>query len=86
MKEDKLESLLNEVVNIKDELFIAQNNMKNLQERLVKTQNELQKLCPHDEFIAEDNGDYHKPGYYYTCKFCKHFTNFRPIDKKIIYA
>ncbi len=77
---------MNDIDVIKDELYIARNNIQNLQDRLIKTQNELQKLCSHDEFIAERDGDYHKPGYYYTCKICNYFTTFKPKDKNITYA
>lgn len=42
----------------------------------------LQELCNergHD-YMAEDNGDYHRPGYYYTCKCCGFFTTYRPAN------
>ena len=44
----------------------------------------LQQTCDHKEFIAEDNGDYHKPGYYYTCTCCNYFTTQRPSRGIII--
>ena len=38
----------------------------------------LQASCTHD-YVAEDDGDCHSPGYYYTCSICKHFTSRRPL-------
>jgi hypothetical protein len=40
----------------------------------------LQKMCIHN-YIAEQNGDYHKPGYYYVCEKCDHFTMYNPFKK-----
>ena len=40
----------------------------------------LQKMCGEQghDFEAEDNGDYHSPGHYYTCRHCNFWTNIRP--------
>ncbi len=42
----------------------------------------LQELCNErgHAYVAEDNGDYHRPGYYYTCKCCGFFTTYRPVN------
>ena len=47
---------------------------------------QMQMTCRHEEFMAEDNGDYHKPGYYYTCAKCGYFTNIKPSNNQINYA
>ena len=51
-------------------------------ESLASERIKLVRMCEaspdgHD-YVAEDNGDYHKPGLYYTCAVCKHFTVIRP--------
>lgn len=40
----------------------------------------LQTMCEHN-YIAEPNGDYHKPGYYYVCEKCEHFTMYNPFKR-----
>lgn len=47
------------------------------QKELEKETKSLQNICQH-EFIKESDGDYHKPGYYYTCKRCDYFTRYNP--------
>jgi hypothetical protein len=41
----------------------------------------FQELCGietgHD-YVAEPDGDYHKPSYNYICHTCNHFTKMRP--------
>jgi rubrerythrin len=39
----------------------------------------LQKQCPHTEYEAESDSDYHRPGYIYTCKLCGYITKMKPI-------
>ena len=48
-----------------------------MQKELEKETKSLQNVCQH-EFIRESDGDYHKPGYYYTCKKCDYFTRYNP--------
>jgi hypothetical protein len=38
---------------------------------------QLSKVCQH-EYEEERDDDYHKPGRYYVCRFCKDFTRFKP--------
>lgn len=45
----------------------------------------LTKLCPHECYTAYDDGDYHRPGYYYVCKLCKKTVMFKPTGKQIDY-
>jgi hypothetical protein len=44
-----------------------------MQQELEIEKKKLQNICQH-KFIKESDGDYHKPGYYYTCKKCDYFT------------
>lgn len=38
----------------------------------------FQKTCKHERFVAEDDGDCHSRGWYYTCQNCAYMTRFRP--------
>jgi hypothetical protein len=58
-------------------LYEARSRVAELEREVTKMEAELQSVCSHD-FIAEDDGDYHRPGYYYTCAHCNYFTRFRP--------
>lgn len=52
-----------------------------MKEELDKETTKLQEICQH-EYIRESDGDYHKPGYYYTCKRCDYFTRYTPKEFK----
>lgn len=56
------------------------DTLQALKALLKREQNTLQKMCAEHghEFEAEDNGDCHSPGYYYTCKHCRYWTNIKP--------
>ncbi len=51
--------------------------MHKIKQDLEQEEKTLQKICDH-EFVAEDDGDYHSPSYYYTCVVCDYFTRFKP--------
>ena len=71
-------NLLRKKINLLDDEL---SELKNLLKTKIK---ERQDKCPHEQFRAEDNGDYHSPGYYYNCTECGYWTNRKP-DKKILY-
>lgn len=62
---------------LEEEIIKIQSNLKNKKKELELAENNLRSICEHD-YYAEDNGDYHKPGWYYICSICKHWTNYRP--------
>jgi hypothetical protein len=68
-----IDSLRHELQTTKEKMYILD---KRLQEELIK----MQQLCEKNghEFVAESNGDCHKPGWYYTCKRCQYWTSIRP--------
>lgn len=68
---------IDNIVTLKNDLYIAKCHVRDLEEKLHKEQKVLQKVCTHD-FIKEDTGDYHNGGYYYTCKHCDYFTRIKP--------
>ena len=53
---------------------------------LIKEKERLLQYCSKHEFLATSNGDYHKPGYFFTCKHCQYWTNIKPKDYPIIYT
>ena len=65
------------IAYLKTALNDAKSQVVFLEKALENTQREFQKSCTHD-FIAEDDGDYHSPGYYFTCERCNYFTRIRP--------
>lgn len=69
---DKVQHLKKEVKRLKM-MYIA------MREELEKETKVLQEECQH-EFIKESDGDYHKSGYYYTCKKCDYFTMYTPKE------
>lgn len=66
------------IIKLTNEIYSSMEHIKDLKSQLQKEIIELEKICIHD-YIAEDNGDCHKSGYYYTCVNCKHFTTKRPL-------
>lgn len=66
--------------SMEQEVRSMKEYMEKLQAELWKTEQVykeklriLQQSCSH-EFIKEPNHDYHRPGYYYTCKHCDMLT------------
>ena len=72
---------IQKVKELKEEYYMMCKVVDRLKTQMEKEINTLQKQCSHDEFYKEDDGDYHRPGYYYTCKVCGYFTRFRPNTK-----
>jgi hypothetical protein len=64
---------------IKKELLLLKMEYNNKKQELEKEIKVLQDICEH-EFIRESDGDYHKPGYYYTCKHCDYFTRYTQVN------
>lgn len=71
MHKNTVESLQQTIDNMKSDLC-------HLEELLEKETKIFQRMCGHEEYLAQPDGDYHKPGYYYTCKKCAYWTNTRP--------
>lgn len=78
-------SQLDEVDQLKNEIAEAEEALIRLRKTLTTKMNELQKICTHDEFIAEDNGDCHKSGYYYICTDCRMMFCRKPTNSVVIY-
>jgi predicted SprT family Zn-dependent metalloprotease len=71
------EHLRKEVEIIRAQLAHHASEVQRLQYILNSKTDQLSKVCQHD-YIEERDDDYHKPGKYYTCRFCKDFTRFNP--------
>lgn len=68
------------VKRLKSEFYNLNLKRNQVKIRLQEEMEILQKMCEH-EYVAESNGDYHKPGYDYTCKKCDHFTMYNPFKR-----
>lgn len=60
---EKVQALEDEINNIEKTLYEKKQILE-------VEMNLLKKICTHRNFIKEDNGDCHNPGYYYTCSTC----------------
>jgi hypothetical protein len=69
------------VKELEDDIITLNNTIESKKKTLKIASAKLENICDHN-FIAEDNGDYHKSGYYYTCSVCKYWTNIRPEKYK----
>jgi len=58
--------------SIYEQLRDAEDHVYRLKEEWKVALEEWQNTCTH-EYQREDDGDYHKPRYYYVCKTCQHF-------------
>lgn len=69
------------IQNLRNEIHVLRTRLHTLQSELLKTLKYYQEECGKQghEYVAENNGDYHNPGYYFTCKHCEHFTSRRPL-------
>lgn len=59
------------------ELIELQKRTYELHSRLREEEAKLQQLCKQETghvFEKERDDDYHRPGWYYTCKYCRFFT------------
>lgn len=65
------------VKSLEKEILEIKSNLLNKEKDLEVAELNLRSICKHD-YIAEDNGDYHKPGWYYVCCICKDSINYRP--------
>jgi hypothetical protein len=75
-----MEEYRRHVQRLRDEIHAARIHMQNLQRELLVTLRCLEEECQKQGhlFQAEDNGDYHKPGFHYTCTRCEYFTTRLP--------
>ncbi len=80
-----MEQQIQKVKELREEYYTMCRVVDKLHKQLDEEVVILQKNCNHPEFYKEDDGDYHSPGYYYTCKVCGYFTRFKPNNAKIEY-
>lgn len=76
-----MQDQLEKVNQLRSEYFKMINMSDKLKKKMEQEVEKLQKECSHEEFYKEDDGDYHRPGYYYTCKLCGYFTKCKPNAK-----
>ena len=68
-----IEAQLEVVSNLKAQLRLLHTQRHNLETQINTEIDKLQNMCTHD-YVQTDDGDYHRPSYYYVCKICNHFT------------
>lgn len=67
------------IQDLRQRCLAKEGELRKLREELEHAERALQRVC-HHEFVATDNGDYHKPGYYYTCEKCRFWSMTRPSN------
>jgi hypothetical protein len=65
-----MEEQYKKIQNLEIEIDTLQNSLYEKKTKLEIEKKLLKNICTHPNFIKEDNCDYHKPGYYYTCSTC----------------
>ncbi len=77
---------------MKDKILKLQAEINELSDKLDELKKEhqckleiFQKSCSHEVWYADSDGDYHKPGYYYTCIECGYFKTAKPSHTELIY-
>lgn len=76
-------SLEQAIAEMREQCRQKEHELHAMRDELGQLERQLQRVCQH-EFIATDNGDYHKPGYYYTCKKCQFWSMSRPKDYLVL--
>jgi hypothetical protein len=87
--ENTMEQQRQLVGHIHKQILEYKNLIYVFEEKLAAEKKVLQEMCLNEtghQYDAESDGDYHKPGYYYTCTSCGYWTNIRPSDtSKVTY-
>jgi hypothetical protein len=68
------------VSHLEDVIFHMKSGIRELEVLKELKEAQLKELCEkrgHD-FLVEPDDDYHKPGWYYTCRHCNYWTKQRP--------
>lgn len=73
------------IAELERQVAEARATYERLYALLQRKQAEVAATCPHDVFSAEDDGDCHSSGWYYTCQECRLMTRVKPAGKKIVY-
>ena len=73
MESRNQEQAVDRVNALKTQLGELRTKCREVEDQLNKEVETLQRMCTHN-YEAEDDGDYHRPSYYYVCTVCNHFT------------
>lgn len=71
---------MDEVNKLTQQLQQQEQAMIETKQKLKVAIERLQNACIHD-FYREDDGDYHRPTYYYVCRICQYVTT-HPLKNK----
>jgi hypothetical protein len=61
----------------KESIAAIEAQIAELQSKLREEIAMFQNTCDHD-FVRDDDGDYHRPSYYYVCAKCNALSQGRP--------
>lgn len=68
-----MEQLQKDMGDIWASIDYHEAQLRSLREALAKKKEEMKVICIH-EYRREDDGDYHRPRYYYICSRCGNVT------------
>jgi len=71
------------VKDLKEKMYNNKILIKELENKIEIEEKKLQNLCTDHDFIAEDNNDYHRSGYYYICSKCNYMTTCKPFKYRM---
>ena len=77
--------IMDTITELEERVNNAWETYVRLHAELVHAKQQAAAACTHDAFWAEDDGDCHSSGWYYTCQTCQHVTRVKPVNKKIVY-
>ena len=71
-----METISQEIRSLWSKITEKENELHEIKEVLHRKQEELKVICGNNghDFQREDDGDYHRPRYYYRCRCCNHIT------------
>ncbi len=80
-----MEPLKREIEQLEQYIQLRKLELIEIQDTLQKKVQEMQRLCSHVSFVAQRDGDYHRPSFDYVCVDCNLTTKTRPDGKQITY-
>ena len=80
LQETKMESQKDRVGSLEILVADTEQLLNELRKQYDTEVAKLREMCPHENFIATPDFDYHKPGYYYTCECCGYLQKYKPSN------
>jgi hypothetical protein len=80
------QAIMETITDLEERVNNAWETYVRLHAELIHAKQQAAAACSHETFLAEDDGDCHSSGWYYTCQTCHHVTRVKPVAKKIVYV